>query len=73
MKSLYQKSAFRIFILGFLCALCIFLPFLVIDKGFFLYAGDFNSQQIPFYMNAVRAVQEGSMNWSWNTDLGLPL
>ena len=70
MKSLYQKSAFRIFILGFLCALCIFLPFLVIDKGFFLYAGDFNSQQIPFYMNAVRAVQEGSMNWSWNTDLG---
>ena len=47
-----------------------FLPFIVADKGFFLYAGDFNSQQIPFYMNAVRAVQEGNMNWSWNTDLG---
>ena len=60
----------KIFALGFVTALCLFLPFLVVDKGFFLYAGDFNSQQIPFYMNAVRAVHEGSFNWSWNTDLG---
>ena len=60
----------KIFILCFVTALCIFLPFLAVDKGFFLYAGDFNSQQIPFYMNAVRAVQNGSFNWSWNTDLG---
>ena len=33
------------------CALgaaCIFLPFLVVDKGFFLYCGDFNSQYISF-------------------------
>ncbi len=60
----------KIFALGFFTALCIFLPFIVADKGFFLYAGDFNSQQIPFYMNAVRAVQSGSFNWSWNTDLG---
>ena len=60
----------KIFALGFATALCIFLPFIVVDKGFFLYAGDFNSQQIPFYINAVRAVQNGSFNWSWNTDLG---
>ena len=60
----------KIFALGFITAFCLFVPFLVVDKGFFLYAGDFNSQQIPFYMNAVRAVQEGSFNWSWNTDLG---
>ena len=35
-----------------LCALTaalFFLPFYIIDGGFFHYAGDFNSQQISFY------------------------
>ena len=35
-----------------LCALTaalIFLPFYLLDGGFFHYAGDFNSQQISFY------------------------
>ena len=36
-----------------LCALTaalFFLPFYIIDGGFFHYAGDFNSQQISFYL-----------------------
>ena len=35
-----------------LCALTaaiFFLPFYILDGGFFHYAGDFNSQQISFY------------------------
>lgn len=71
-----------------LCALTaalIFLPFVLIDGGFFHYAGDFNSQQISFYryMNGFvkgsgypDAVSENLMNalphktFSWATDLG---
>ena len=30
------------FLLGMAGALAIFLPFLIVDKGFFLYSGDYN-------------------------------
>ena len=65
-----------------LCALTaalFFLPFYLIDGGFFHYAGDFNSQQISFYryMNGFLkgagypAGYEGVKNtFSWATDLG---
>ena len=65
-----------------LCALTaalIFLPFYLLDGGFFHYAGDFNSQQISFYryMNGFLkgtgypAGYEGVKNtFSWATDLG---
>lgn len=69
-NSLLKNSYIKIFILGFCCAFCLFLPFLVVDGGFFLYAGDYNSQQIPFYMYVNNMVKQGSLNWSWVTDLG---
>ncbi|MBE6888249.1 MAG: hypothetical protein E7484_07560 [Ruminococcaceae bacterium] len=69
-KYLIKNPYIKIFILGFCCAFCLFLPFLVIDGGFFLYAGDYNSQQIPFYMYANNMVKQGSLDWSWATDLG---
>ena len=65
-----------------LCALTaalIFLPFYLLDGGFFHYAGDFNSQQISFYryMNGFLkgagypAGYGGVKNtFSWATDLG---
>ena len=53
-----------------LTALVLFLPFLVIDKGFFLYCGDFNSQQIPFYQYCQQFVKSGGGSFSWATDLG---
>ena len=65
-----------------LCALTaalIFLPFYLLDGGFFHYAGDFNSQQISFYryMNGFLkgsgypAGYGGVQNtFSWATDLG---
>lgn len=56
-----------------LCALAaalMFLPFYVVDGGIFLYAGDFNSQQIPFYYYANEFLKSGGGTFSWATDLG---
>lgn len=50
---------------------CIFLvPFIIYDKGLFIYYGDFNVQQIPFYQTAHDAIRRGEFFWNWNTDLG---
>ena len=71
MKKHIQKNVYlKAFLLGLLTAFCLFIPYLVIDKGFFTYAGDFNSQQIPFYMYMNRMVKSGSLNWGWAIDLG---
>ena len=65
-----------------LCALTaaiFFLPFYLLDGGFFHYAGDFNSQQISFYryMNGFLkglSYPDGAgsvrSTFSWATDLG---
>ena len=56
-----------------LCALAaalVFLPFYIVDGGIFLYAGDFNSQQIPFYYYANEFLKSGGGTFSWATDLG---
>lgn len=53
-----------------LTGIVIFLPFLIFDKGYFIYYGDFNVQQIPFYKLAHEAVRSGDLFWSWYTDLG---
>ena len=48
-----RKASLRqyaiVFGLGLLTSLIFFLPFLIWDKGYFVYYGDFNVQQIPFY------------------------
>lgn len=57
----------------FIClglAVVMFLPFLVIDKGFFLYCGDFNSQQQPFTYYMEGLVKGGLPQYAWATDLG---
>ncbi len=54
------------------CALAaagVFMPFTIIDGGFFHYAGDFNSQQITFYTYMNAFVKDGG-TFSWATDLG---
>ena len=58
------------FLFGLLLSFLIFLPFLILDRGLFLYYGDYNVQQIPFYSLAHDAVQSGQTGWSWLTDLG---
>ena len=52
-------------------ATLIFLPFVLGDSGYFLFYGDFNVQQIPFYQMCHNAVRNGDIFWNWNTDLGV--
>lgn len=66
----WKNNYLRVFGIALLISFLFFLPFLIYDKGLFLYYGDFNVQQIPFYSLAHDTVQSGAMGWSWNTDLG---
>ncbi|MCM1132745.1 MAG: YfhO family protein [Ruminococcus flavefaciens] len=61
------------FMLGFLTLLVALLPVMIVDKGYFIYYGDFNAQQIPFYNLANDAVRSGQFGWNWFTDLGSDL
>ena len=47
-----------------------FLPSLIINKGIFLYYGDFNSQQEMFYYHSNEMIKQGNFGWDWGTDLG---
>lgn len=48
----------------------ILLPMIIYNKGIFLYYGDFNSQQLPFYQLAHDSIRSGDFLWNWLTDLG---
>lgn len=60
----------RVFLLAFLASILLFLPAIIAGKGIFLLVGDYNSQQIPFYMHAHEAIRSGRVGWDWLTDLG---
>lgn len=51
-------------------AFAFFIPFIIMDNGYFFFYGDFNVQQIPFYQMIHDAVRNGELGWSWTTDLG---
>ena len=60
----------RAFCYGLGLSFLVFLPFLIVDNGHFLYYGDFNVQQVPFYQMCHDAILSGNTGWSWTTDLG---
>ncbi|MBO4452950.1 MAG: YfhO family protein, partial [Clostridia bacterium] len=69
--SFYLKVILCSFIVGF----CVMMPSVIYEwintgSGVFLYYGDYNAQQIPFYRHCVEMVHSGSFGWDWNTDLG---
>lgn len=65
-RSKHWKAFFLTLGIGIL----VFLPFVIMDRGYFIYYGDFNVQQIPFYKLAHEAIRSGDIFWSWKTDLG---
>lgn len=65
-----KGKAWTAFWIALAMAAALFLPFIIIDKGYFIYYGDFNVQQIPFYQLAHDCVRSGDIFWNWNTDLG---
>lgn len=65
-----REPYLAVFLLGFAMLLLVLLPVMIYTKGYFVYYGDFNSQQLPFYYHAHEAVQNGCFGWDWQTDLG---
>lgn len=63
----YYRNAF---LYGLIMAAVLFLPFVLIDRGYFIFYGDYNAQQIPFFKHCVEMVHNGTMGWDWNTDIG---
>lgn len=65
-KKYYKKAFFFTLIMAFV----MFLPFVICDRGYFIFYGDYNAQQIPFFKHSVEMVQNGTLGWDWQTDLG---
>ena len=68
-----QSGIFKyivLFVGGALLYLAAVLPFLVYHGGIFFYYGDYNVQQVPFYILAHRAVRNGQFFWNPYIDLG---
>ena len=65
-----EPTVLSVFALVLGIAALIFLPFLIMDGGLFVYYGDYNVQQIPFYQMCHEMVRSGEMGWNWYTDLG---
>ena len=65
-----KGGGLRIFLISFALAAVVFLPFMLINEGYFLYYGDFNVQQVPFYRLCHDAILSGNYKWSHITDLG---
>lgn len=65
-----KGNLLKAFLLGISISSCFFIPFIISDYGYFLYYGDFNVQQIPFYQMIHDAIKSGNYMWSFTTDLG---
>ena len=66
-KKLYIKA----FLIALAVSAAFFFPFVISDRGIFLFYGDYNVQQIPFYQLAHRAIRSGNIGFNLYTDLGV--
>ena len=65
-----EKYGF-VFGIAFAVIMVVLLPLMIMDKGLFIYFGDFVSQQLMFYFHANEVVHNGGLlGWDWGTDLG---
>lgn len=65
-----MKKSFLSFITAFLIfAVCVSIS-LFSTRGIWIYYGDFNIQQIPFYIHLHDLVRSGNLCYDWSTDLG---
>ena len=64
---------YKAFLLGLFFSAAFFIPYIVVGHGYFLYYGDFNVQQVPFYQMIHDAIRAGKLQWSNTTDLGSSL
>ncbi|MBR0164041.1 MAG: YfhO family protein [Lachnospiraceae bacterium] len=59
-----------LFVLAFCMYLLAVLPVLIMHKGLFFYYGDYNVQQVPFYILAHRLIRSGRFFYTLQLDLG---
>lgn len=72
--SKYSRDKYLfVFLLGFCIMMVTLIPFMICENGRFIYYGDYNAQQIPFYSLVNDAVRSGQLGWNWYTDLGTDL
>ena len=69
-KDTSKEKYLLAFLLGFGCIMLTFLPIMIAERGYLIFYGDFNAQQIPFYNLANDTVREYNFGWNWFTDLG---
>lgn len=73
-ENIYRKKyGLKAFLLGLLTASLLFIPVIIENNGVFMYYGDFNVQEIPFYNMIHDALISGNNVWSSTTDLGSPV
>ncbi len=63
-------NSITVFCTAALMALICMLPFLLKDHMYFVYFGDYNMQQLPFYTLVHRAIRNGELFINMCTDLG---
>lgn len=69
-----QKERYMlVFVASFLMFAAVLIPLIIYNKGYFLYYGDFNSQQLMFYQHCHDFIRENGFGWDWGTDLGSDL
>ena len=70
LRSASRKNYLKIFFIGFLSLFVILLPIIIYTGGYYIYYGDYNSQQIPFYLHSHEFIKSEGLGWDWGTDLG---
>lgn len=69
-KRKFDSNYIKVFLIaGMIFSLCAIIS-IVFSQGVWVYYGDFNVQQIPFYYHAHEAIRNGEFFYDWYTDLG---
>ncbi len=65
-----KTSYLKVFIAAFFTFALMILPMVIYNRGYLVYYGDFNSQQLPFMKHMHDMISDGQFMWDWGTDLG---
>lgn len=65
-----QNYALKAFLWGAAVIALFIVPSMIMDKGIYMYFGDYNQEVIPFYQLMSESIRTGDTGWSWYTDLG---
>ncbi len=66
-----KEKTLQTFLIALGVAFLFFIPYIIYDSGYFLFYGDYDVQQVPFYKMCHEMVRTGNISWNWGTDLGV--